>query len=162
MRKLFLVAASASALFAAPAFAQDTGTLDVSAEVPESCEITGATLDFGEVRRDEVLASGDVALVCTSGAEFTLTADGGTNASSGQRRLVTGSGPNATYLAYNLFTDSGRLAELTDEDGIEGTADETTGEATVTIYGQIPAAADGVARVAAEDYTDSVEISVSF
>ena len=158
MRKLLFAVATASSLFALPAFAQDTGTLDVTAEVPESCEVTPATLDFGEVRRDEKLASADVELVCTSGAEFTLEADNGTNADGTQRRLASGS----NFLAYNLFTSSARDVPLDDDPGIEGTADETTGEATVTIYGTIPAAADGVARVAATDYADAVELSITF
>jgi len=120
--KRFLLAVAAVALMSASAFAQGTGTinLSVSATVSANCTISTSALAFGSY--DPVSAkrfppaldgTGGVTVTCTNGAAATITLGQGTNASIGSNdaaplRRLRDSGTN--YISYSLYQDSGRSA----------------------------------------------------
>lgn len=164
------IALVAAALFMAGGAraATDTANLAVSATVINVCAIGPGALAFGSVglgvnaglgtlnpvNRDADSGS-TISLVCTNGTTAAITADLGANALSNVRRMISG----ADFLAYEVYTDSGRLTVLNASNAISYTG---TGLAvtTQTVYGRITGAQ--VAAAKKGSYTDTVAMTVTY
>lgn len=143
----------------------DTDSLAVTATVAASCTITGGTLAFGTydtVSGAAVNGTADLSVACTKDAVATITLGQGSNADTGStdaepaRRMSDG---GTDFLAYSLFSDSGRSTvwgntELTGKSYTAATSDPETQTVFATIEGSqdVPAAA----------YSDTVVATVTF
>ena len=120
MKLFFGCAAIASMLSAAPAMAEtDSGTLNVTATVAESCTVGDADLEFGAydgLAQTAVDGATVVAVHCTNDTPYKLFS----STSVVSRKMDDGS---SNYLTYKLFTDSGRGTQL----GTDATADNISG-----------------------------------
>jgi spore coat protein U-like protein len=147
------------------ASADDTDDLTVSANVAESCTITGNNLGFGAyntVSGSAVLGSATIAVACTTGTETTITLGEGENEHTGSlpeaplRQMTDGSGH---FIGYSLYSDTQRLVPwgntvLTGK----GYTALTSGSADLTVFGRITAGQD----VPAGAYGDSVVATIAF
>jgi spore coat protein U-like protein len=138
--------------------AAPTGTLAVTAQVADICDIV-ATGDvaFGTITPAvDNDATGTVSWNCTVGTAGTITMDGG---GSGNVAARTMAGP--VPLPYQLYTDAGRTNPWDDVTGISvlGTGYTPAGT-TATVYGRV-ASADASAATAGV-YADSVTVTITF
>ncbi len=112
---LYLFAAPAL-LVAAPVFAQTTtDTLNVTATVTASCDITSTTmLAFGSVTQSatDVDNAGAVDLICTNSTPWFLSAAAGANAIGAQNRMKHAS--LTEYLNYDIYSDTSRSDDFSD------------------------------------------------
>lgn len=161
---LYLLAAPALVL-APPVFAQtSTDTLNVTATVTASCDITSTTtLAFGSVTQSatDVDNAGAVNLICTTSTPWFLSAAAGANATGAQNRMKHAS--LAEYLNYDIYSDAGRSTIFPVAAGTLGAGDTGgagTGVAqTVPVYGRIPA---GQTLPTPGSYTDTVTMTVTY
>ena len=153
MAAAFVLAAFSSDLFAA----QGTSSLDVSANVTNTCTISTAPLSFGAY--DPLLGSpndntGTVSITCTSGAAVTLELDNGANYLA-SRRMASG----ANFLNYEIYQDAGRLTRWGSVAAAENQSTTGTGvQQDFFAYGRIPA----LQNVPSGTYTDTVVAAVNF
>lgn len=148
----------------------DTSTLTVGATVQNNCAIGNGALSFGTrtlavtkhagtagtIANIDADSGTSISIICTNGASATINADTGANASAGVRRMLSGT----DYLAYQLYTDTGRGTVL---DGTTGSIAYTgTGAATTTtaIYGRINGSDLQAAK--AGTYADTVALTVTY
>lgn len=164
MRKIIVIGAVAIAASATPSFAQDTGSLDVTAEVLSSCNITStSTLAFGSVDQSSanIDNQGSVSLICTATTPWVLHSDSGANALSAQKRMKHAS--QADTLNYDIFTDNSRSVPFPILAGTPGTGPASnTGNGlvqTVTVFGRIPS---GQTLPRPGTYSDTLTITVSY
>lgn len=153
------VALSAS-LFTGSAFAQDTATMTVTANVAPSCQLTNVdALAFGQLDQTaDNDAQADITWVCTNGYDSEIQLDGG---GSGSILLRSMSGPGA--LAYQLYTDAARSiifgdGGLGDVVNVSGTG--YGNPATVTVYGRVPQA--DAAAADPGNYIDTINVTILF
>lgn len=139
-----------------------TGQMPVSAQVLENCSVVSTPMAFGaitDVGASNVDTTATLTLACTANANFEIQLDNGTNPDAGQRRMAN---VGATeFLAYDIYKDaarSSRWGNTLGSDTVTGTA-SALGTASVTAYGRI---AQGVSKVSAGSYTDTVTITVNF
>jgi spore coat protein U-like protein len=146
-----------------------SANLTVQITITASCTINVATLNFGASVAGTALQAGatngstTVSTTCTNSSPYAIGLDNGANASSGQRRMKSGT----NYINYNLYTDSGyanawtTAASSTTCTTANSCALGTgTGSAqTTTIYGQIPTVA--VAPVPGA-YSDTVSMTITY
>jgi spore coat protein U-like protein len=147
---------SATAIHAAT----DTGTLNITATVLDSCEISATSVvAFGNLTpfstAPDVDADGTITWACTTGSAGTVgIADTDRNLTS----LTT-----ATSIAYELYSDSGRSSVWTAPAGGGDVAVISAGMSTtadLTVYGRIPGASYLNADVGA--YTDDLVVTITF
>ena len=164
-----LAALFASLLLSVPAMAgTSTATLTVQINITAACSIDVSTLDFGSNAGTALLggnlnATTSVSVTCTSGSPYSIGVNNGSNASSGQRRMING----ANYISYNLYTDSGHAnAWTTASNSTTCTTSNScllgtgNGSAQLTsIYGVVPSVATAPA---AGNYSDSVTMTVTY
>ena len=164
-----IIAAGAMLLGGGVWAATDTANLAVSATVVNVCAIGPGTLAFGSLGLGVSAGSGvlnpanrdadsgsSISIVCTNGASATITAGSGSNAGVGSvRNMISG----ADYLAYELYTDAGRLTVLNATNSISytGTGAATTSQA---IYGRITGAQLAAAKKGS--YTDTVAMTITY
>lgn len=108
--KLLIIAALvANYGLLAPAFAEDSADIKVTASVINNCKIQKtADINFGALdpaAATDVSAEGSVVFACTKNVDYKLTADKGSHfdEKSGKRRMLGG---EKDYLAYALKEDS--------------------------------------------------------
>ncbi|PJI89301.1 Csu type fimbrial protein [Sphingomonas koreensis] len=164
MKKMTVIGAVALMASATPSFAQDTGSLDVTAEVLSSCNITStSTLAFGTV--DQAVANidnqGSVSLVCTATTPWVLHTDDGINAAGAQKRMKHAS--QADTLNYDIFADAGRSVPFPTVAGTPGAgpaSDTGNGQLQiVTVFGRIPS---GQTLPRPGNYSDTLTVTVSY
>jgi spore coat protein U-like protein len=179
-KKLALIAAAAALLGGiAPALAQTTTTLSVTASVAENCAIATTPVAFGAY--DPVSANaaagvdrtgtGTVVVTCTKNAAgVNITLGLGANTAGGLRRMLGGG--IGEFLTYELYhpsatTPAAVCAPLTTVWGTAGGAIFTpTGTAnwganspkTFNVCGSVTKGQD----IAVDSYTDSVVATVNF
>jgi spore coat protein U-like protein len=146
----------------------DTGNLTVNATVANQCSVGDATLSLGAitlVSPDGTMAvSGGgttgIPWACTNGTSATLGFDNGTNYSSTRRMLSTTAGSSNQYLEYTLKAGSSSgttiASSALDLSGADGT------NQTFTIWGGPVASAANKAAKPANDYTDTVVMTITF
>ena len=158
------LAAVLSLAAAAPAFAQAEADLDVAATVTENCIVSAGAMDFGDVdvtSGSHFDATAQLTVKCTSGTEWTASADAGlgTGATVASRKMQDGS---ANLLSYGLFTDAGRAtswgASAGESVGVF-TGEGTGANQTKTIYGRV---FGGQSSLPAGEYEDTVQVTVSY
>lgn len=157
------IAAVPIMLLAQPAHASTaTGQMPVSAQVLENCSVVSTPMAFGsitDVGANDVETKATITLACTANATFEIQLDDGTNPDAGQRRMAN---VGATeFLPYEIYKDSGhssRWGNTLGSDTVTGSA-SALGAASVIAYGRI---AQGVGKVSAGSYTDTVTITVNF
>ncbi|WP_242343677.1 Csu type fimbrial protein [Anaeromyxobacter terrae] len=142
-----------------------TATINVSAQVPQSCKITSSSdIAFGAY--DPVVthasaaktATGSVTLQCTKGTTYDLKLGLGSNAAGSQRQLK--SPTTSAVLSYDLYSDTASPATPWNETTYVTKTAANMSPATLTIYAEIPAG-QPTAEVAA-DYADSVTATLNF
>ena len=145
---------------AGTATADDTGTMNVNANVAPSCLLTAvATMAFGTLdQAADNNAQADISWVCTVGYNTTIELDGGGSGNIAARAMG-----GAGTLAYQLYTDPARTIVF--GDGTTGSVVPVTGAgygspANVTVYGQV-AQADAAAA-ANGNYNDAVGVTIIF
>lgn len=154
------------ALFASPtADAQQTRTLDVTANVPEICVIVSPaniSLDFGDV--DPTNPAGATATAvfeyrCSQGTALTIEMNAGIGpGASFAERVMVGTATSDT-LPYRLEKDDTSLwGDDASGNAYEGTAAGITTTESVGINGFITQAAAEQAQV--DSYTDTVTITL--
>jgi len=148
--------------------ATSTATLTVQITITAACNINASTLDFGSNAGTALLAgnlnaSTTVSVTCTNGSPYSIGMDNGANASSGQRRMISG----ANFISYNLYTDAAHNNPWTTaSSSTTCTAANSCALGTgngipqsTTIYGVVPSVA---VAPAAGSYADSVTMTVTY
>ena len=139
-----------------------TANLTVSATVTNNCTISTAALAFGSY--DPVAANaasnldgtGRLTVACTKGATATIGLGNGSNASGSNRRMSDG---GSNYLAYELYSDSGRSTVWNTGSGmLSPVAAPSKVARDFTVYGRISSNQD----VPAGSYGDTVVATVNF
>jgi spore coat protein U-like protein len=139
-----------------PAALAQNATLNVTAEIQASCEVTGGTLAFGAyTSAEDATADATFSYVCTEGTNITVTLDGGQNDEGGSRAMLRSGGED--LLPYGLYKDVNHGDPWgLGENGIvvEGTSAETE---LVEVYGLIAAGENSPAGL----YNDVVQITLN-
>ena len=160
MRKTILVAVGAGLAAATPAAAAtNSATLTVTAEVVESCEVSDATLAWtglGVLAGTNHDTSTSMSVTCTDGSDFDVSMGAGSNAVSGQRYMA-GSGTDT--IPYDLYLGVPSSGTILPVSSAVAAGTGTGAAQTLTIGGRIPASAG---NVAADTYSDSVAVTISF
>ena len=155
-----LVMATVTAV-AAPSPA--TTTLNVSANVASNCLVTAAPLAFTDYDASAAVdGSANLSVRCSNATPYRIKLGGGTHGNVGQRLMKGG----ASFLEYNLYTDTGRGTVWGDTVGTNTVAGIGRGMSinnanTHTVFGTI------VNSVANQDvpvglYTDAVAVTVEY
>jgi spore coat protein U-like protein len=153
-------------LMSAPANAEATANLDVTASVAANCTISTAAVGFGAYdpivthKASPLESTGTVTVTCTNGSAVTVTLGQGANSDVGStddlplRRMTDG----VAFLDYELFSNLGRTAIWggTAETDVPHTG--TGAAANLVVYGRV--AADQ--QVPTGDYEDVVVATVTF
>lgn len=160
-------AAGAALALTSPAMASpETGTVAVSATLTAACSIGDGTLAFGSfnsitANADGTLSdaadkdndTGAISYVCSNGATATLGI-AGAHDDAGQLNMSDGT----HSLPYNIYTDSGRTAQVTP--GVTNVALTEDGtERTIVLYGRVPGA---TANKPIGAYTDTLTLTVTY
>jgi spore coat protein U-like protein len=135
-----------------------SSSASVTSSVSPTCTVSAGSLGFGVYAPAAASTStASVAVNCSSGAAYQVSLSGGNNASGSTRRMA---GPSASYLSYQLFSDSGRTTLWGDGTALGAKLSRTgTGSAqTLTVYGRIPAGQS----VRAGSYNDVVVVNVEY
>lgn len=166
-RVVITAAALAAAAVIAPAYVEassSTGTLTVTASVPQRCIITSPTLAFGvydpvvDNRSSALTGSTTITVTCTKGATG-ITVGFGPSATSGcsaPQRCMVGSAHSGT-LDYQIYSDSGRSSVWTTAISESITGGITT-PTNLTVYGSVPPAQD----ITVDSYSDTVTATVNY
>lgn len=168
-RAVISAAAVIAAALLAPAGVRagsSTGTLTVTASVPQKCIVTSPTLAFGSY--DPVVTNNSanldttttITVTCTKGATgitlgFGNSANAPTGCTAPQRCLV--GAVHTNYLNYQIYSDSGRSSVWTTAISESVTGGITT-PTSVTVYGRVPGAQD----VSVDSYSDTVIATVNY
>lgn len=155
----------AGAIFSGTLFAATaTTTFTVTATVADSCSVAATDLAFGSITPVDNIdfdSTSTVTVTCSNGTSYNTGLDEGSNSSGSTvstRRMSDGGAPN--YLAYQLYSDSGRSTvwgKTIATDTVTGTGDGT-GQ-VLTVYGRVPA---GQQTVPTGSYSDTVTVTVTF
>lgn len=132
-----------------------TGTLSVTASVPDSCTVSSATLAFGNysIFAGDLDSDAEVTVRCTISTSYRIDLDNGLYYSGSARKMINGS----YLLAYELYKDVARLMVWgSGPDGESGTG--TGVNESHTVYGRIP----GSQSVGVGSYSDTVMITVNY
>ncbi len=157
----FLCATLAAAMMvsSAPVFAgNSTGSLIVTATVLASCTVVGSTIAFGNYSSAQVDQSGNIAVLCTNGTNYTigLDAGAGTGATTSNRKMTGSLGGN---LNYALFRDTGRTNNWGSTTGTDTLAGTGSGLVqNLVVYGRIASGQTPLAGV----YTDTVLVTLTY
>jgi spore coat protein U-like protein len=139
-------------------------TMDVTANSVASCTATVAPLNFGDYVGNTTFANGDVTVNCTSGVNYIISLDAGSNYDIwATYRSVCGASTPADCTPYTLYQDApygiawGDLGTTHPADIVRDTADGL--DQPHTVYGvlinRFPAPAPGL-------LTDVVNVSVFY
>jgi len=148
--------------------ATTTGTLTVTAAVAATCNVANASVAFGTYNPGggAVNASTQIGVRCTKGTPFTVSLNGGGSGNISGRQMSS-TGTPAEKLDYQLYTNAGRTVVF--GNGTTGSTVAGTGAGmgvpqtqNVDVYGQLPDSAANQGAAALSDYTDSVQITVTY
>ena len=165
MRKIITATLAAGALAAGVAQSATTGTsFTVTATVQASCSVTAATLAFPAYTPlgGQQVGSTNVAVKCTNGTPFTVLLDKGANGTIGQRLMASG----ANTLQYNLYTTNGYNNIFGDGTAgsktVPGTGVGLSTAVLVPVYGQLPDNATNQLAIPANNYLDTINVTVNY
>ena len=161
--------ALSTAALTAPAYADVTGSLAVSASVAASCNISTTDLDFGTYDGIVAHASQDltdtatISTTCTNGSIVVITMGGGQYGAWNRRsriRQMTNEGSNS-YLKYEIYADAGRTFVWSYDRFRMSSVASVTGTGAsqdMIVYGKV---FKNQRDAAAGSYTDTVSIGVN-
>jgi spore coat protein U-like protein len=165
MRKILTATLAAGALAAGVAqSATTTNTLTVNATVLSSCSVAVATLTFPAYTPlgGAQTASTNLLVKCTNGSPFTVLLDKGANGTIGQRLMASG----GNTLQYNLYTTNAYNTIFGDGTAgsktVTGTGVGLSTAVQVPVYGQLPDSATNQLAIPANNYQDTVNITVNY
>ncbi len=168
-RNVALPALVFAAFLAQPASAQTTGgtaggSMGASAVVTANCAVSSTPVTFDNVDVTKGLAvtgMGGISVICTSGTDWSASADAGEGADATLAIRQMSDGDET--LNYALYTDTTRETIWGDGvgEGTTETIDDTgSGSAqTKVIYGKVLA---GQQSVVAGSYSDTVTVTVTY
>lgn len=132
----------------------------VSATVTENCVISAAPMNLGDFNgTNNLTASSAITVRCTSGTDFAVGLDSGINGDFTNRVLT---GPNASQLLYNLFTDEARTSVWNDSTNRVGGLGAGMGTpVTLNVYGKLLASQNDGALDEGE-YTDTITATIEY
>jgi spore coat protein U-like protein len=150
--------------FASPA----TSDMAVTANIAMSCSISTTDISFGAYdavgahAAAPLMATGGVSSTCTTGASGNIKISQGLNAAADSndstplRRMVASTDP-ASFLDYEVFSDSGRSVVWENGTGVPYTG---TGSAVpLTVYGSVAAAQTSAVS---GSYSDTVTVAINY
>ena len=166
MRNLTFQALTAGVLLAlAGAAGADSKvtSFQVTANVQGNCVIGATPLNFGIFNGQAVKdAESTITVRCTDDLSYAVGLDGGATGNTAARRM-SGAGGQLDYL---LYSDAGRNTAwgntpVDDVNGIgEGLA--VANEIDHVVYGRIPITALNEAAKVGNDYTDTIQVTITF
>ena len=150
--------------YASPA----TSDMAVTANIAMSCSISTTDISFGAYdavgahAATPLMATGGVSSTCTTGASGNIKISQGLNAAADSndstplRRMVASTDP-ASFLDYEVFSDSGRSVVWENGTGVPYTG---TGSAVpLTVYGSVAAAQTSAVS---GSYSDTVTVAINY
>jgi spore coat protein U-like protein len=165
MRKILTATLAAGALAAGIAQSATTGTsFAVNATVNSSCSVTAATLVFPAYTPlgGNQVGSTNVAVNCTNKTPFTVLLNKGANGTIAQRLMASG----ANTLQYNLYTTNTYTTVFGDgtsgSQTVLGTGVGLSTAVLVPVYGQLPDNATNQLAIPANNYTDTITVTVNY
>lgn len=119
-----------------------TQTFDVTMTVVADCNISVASLNFGQnqgILNNIITTNSNLSVTCTSTTPYNIGFNEGTGTgSTGTNRYMSGTGTNTETVKFNLYQDNSK----TEWGNIQGTNTKSgTGSGTIqnyTIYGEVP------------------------
>lgn len=141
--------------------------VNVSASVTQNCKISNTgNISFGSYDPVTVSAvtqsTGSVSVTCTKGASgitFTLSSGANSaNATGPDTRAMKASG-SSTYLSYDVYQTNAYATRFPTSAVAETVSGGITTPTTISLYGQIKAAAQDVS---VDTYTDTLSATVNF
>lgn len=147
-----------SVLFAAPAYAVNTGEFDVSLTIEHECTISATDLTFPNTGMIDhnVDGTATVTVLCTDESPYEIGLGAGTNAGGDidERKLK---GPGNRTIDYQFYTDNTYANVWGETNGEDTVGNSTaTGSDDHTIYARVPSGQNVPAGV----YTDTVIATV--
>lgn len=156
--KLPVAAAMLIASLPAAAFAEESrSTLSIRAQVQDTCEVEGGTLDFGTYaarQAEEVRVTGAIGYAGCGGLGLTVELDGGNTGDDTDREMRNANGEG---LRYGLYRDVSHLDPF-GLDTLALTDTPSNNSGSFAVYGVIPANQDMPAGL----YTDTLNLILSF
>lgn len=158
--KTLLAAALLAATGAAPAFAADTTTFNVTITILDTCDVDAAAatdVAFGDVESTAVdaLAAGSLSVRCTPLTPYDIALNEGLNgADINARAMING----AVEVPYQLYQDAARSdvwGETVGVDTLPGTGNGNI--QVIPVYGQVPSA-----NFPAGTYSDVVTATIIY
>jgi spore coat protein U-like protein len=144
-----------AAAIGSAALAQESATLNVTAQVQASCILQGGSLNFGPYTTTDASdteGQGSFSYQCPDGTEITLSLGSGLNQEGESRAMADGAG----RLLYEIYQDSNRSQEWGTGGNAVIVTSDTASETTVPVYGLIPQGQS----VPAGSYSDTVQITL--
>jgi spore coat protein U-like protein len=167
MRSSLLTPVAAGVLLALTGTAQaatKSSTFQVTATVSKNCVMSAAALNLGTFDgTNDLTASSNITVNCTSGTLFTVDLDKGSSASYAMRTLKNGT----DVLNYNLYTTNTYSTVWGDTTGGTGRASGTGAgmgapqAQTLTVYGRLQAV-DNTGAIAAGTYNDTITATITY
>jgi spore coat protein U-like protein len=165
MHKILTATLAAGALAAGVAQAAvTTTTFTVTATVQASCNVAAATLAFPAYTplTGPQVGSTNVVVKCTKSTPFTVLLDKGANGTFAQRLMASG----GNTLEYNLYTTNAYNIVFGDGTAgsktVAGTGVGLSTAVLVPVYGQLPDSANNQLAVPANNYIDTINVTVNY
>lgn len=153
------LAALASVSFTSAARAATaTDTFELTIAIDGTCEISATNIAFGNVAEGStnVDAEGVITVNCTLYTPYQIGLNEGLYVDSGNRRMYDG---DSGYLAYGLYSDSGRTTAWGDTLDTDTVASTGTGSAEdYTVYARVPS----TSLATSGGYADTVTATITF
>lgn len=137
-------------------------TFEVSMRIVADCIISANGIDFGQtqgVLTQAITGNSSINVTCTNTTPYNIGLSAGTGTgSSGTTRFLSGTGPNAGAVRFNLYQaqGSGLWGSTQGTDTVGGTGNGA--QQTLTVYGEIPAQA----TPAPDSYKSTITATVYF
>jgi spore coat protein U-like protein len=147
------IAAAALALGVSGASAlQNSGIMNVSADVKAVCTVYPYDLNFGSVFTTGGPTNGETSLTVSCVGDYTIALDAGMNTTPDGRHVKTQGG---STLSYALYQDAAHLKVW---DSTELTLLHESGSKTIPVYGQLAE----TNKQAPGHYTDIVNVYINY
>jgi spore coat protein U-like protein len=143
---------------------------NVTATVLSSCSASASNLAFGNYTPSatdfDVSATNNISVSCTNGTAFNVGLGAGLapGATPATRRMRSTATP-ANELAYQLFTTAARTTNWGTTVGTDTVLSSGTGigtPVTFSVHGRIPGTAANQNAVPAADYTDTIQVTITY
>ena len=158
---LLVLASSVSPVGQSDASTQQT-TVQVTANVQVSCQITATDLDFGTYDKHESKATdaqSNIEVDCTKGANWNLGLDKGLHGEDVEHRAMAND-TDGVLLDYGIFQDPAHTLNWGDTVGVDTVSGTGTGVVQeIGAYGDIPKRQN---QVTAGGYSDTITATITF